>query len=51
MESTSPVSFRLARKAGELVLQGMYTWQEGSLYGHDWRDIPTVDLDVCGEQQ
>lgn len=45
-ESTAPNAYRLAKKAnGELMLQGAYMWQEGwSNYGHEWRDIPTVEL-------
>lgn len=43
MESMTPSGYRLMRKLnGELVLQGVYSWQEGSHHGHEWRDIPTV---------
>lgn len=46
-ESTSPSAYRLAKKQdGTLILQVAYLWQEGiSLYGHEWRDIPTVNLE------
>lgn len=46
MEKQTPDAYRLAKKVdGTLVLQGAYMWQEGcNNYGHDWRDIPTVDL-------
>ena len=45
-EKATPDAYRLAKKSdGELVLQGAYMWQEGwTNYGHEWRDIPTVDL-------
>jgi len=47
-EKTSPDGYRLAKKPdGTLVLQGAYFWQEGwNTYGHEWRDIPTVDLET-----
>lgn len=45
IEKTAPDGYRLARKqSGELVLQGAYMWTQGRDYGHEWRDIPTVDL-------
>lgn len=46
IENTTPSEYRLARKRdGTLVLQGAYMWQEGfNKYGHEWRDIPTVEL-------
>lgn len=45
IEKTAPDGYRLARKSsGEVVLQGAYMWQQGREYGHDWRDIPTVEL-------
>jgi hypothetical protein len=45
----APDSYRLARcraddGAIELKLQGCYLWWQGSEFGHEWRDIPTVDL-------
>ncbi len=45
-EKTTPDAYRLAKKPdGTLVLQGAYMWQEGwNNYGHEWRDIPTVEL-------
>lgn len=45
IEKMTPDGYRLARKpSGEVVLQGAYMWQQGREYGHDWRDIQTVDL-------
>ncbi len=45
-ESTAPMGYRLAKKPdGTLILQGAYLWQEGwNNYGHEWRDIETVEL-------
>jgi len=47
IEKLTPDAYRLAKKPdGTLILQGAYFWQEGkTYYGHDWRDIPTVDLE------
>ena len=39
-------AYRLARRNGELVLQACFQWTQGTDYGHEWRDVPTVDLDV-----
>ena len=39
-------AYRLARRNGKLVLQGCFQWTCGLDYGHEWRDIPVVDLDV-----
>ena len=49
VEKGAPDAYRLARYrtddgAIELKLQGCYLWRQGSGYGHEWRDIPTVDL-------
>jgi hypothetical protein len=46
IERGIPSLYRLARKpSGELVLQGAYEWQEDwSKHGHEWRDIPTVEV-------
>lgn len=46
IESGAPSAYRLAKKPdGTLVLQGAYMWHEGlARSGHEWRDIPTVDL-------
>lgn len=42
-ESTTPAAYRLMEKAdGRLVLQGAYQWSEGSVGGHEWRDVETV---------
>lgn len=43
--SNHAVAYRLARRKGELILQGAYRWQQGSMSGFEWRDIPIVDLD------
>lgn len=45
-ESTVPFNYRLTKKPdGTLVLQGAYAWREGfGKSGHEWRDIPTVDI-------
>jgi hypothetical protein len=49
LEKGTPESYRLVRyraddDAIELKLQGCYLWWQGSAGGHEWRDIPTVDL-------
>jgi hypothetical protein len=49
VEKGAPGAYRLARYraddgAIELKLQGCYLWWQGSEFGHEWRDIPTVDL-------
>lgn len=43
-------AYRLARCNGELVLQGCFFWRQGSEGGHEWRDIPVVDLDASKAQ-
>lgn len=44
IDSTIPSAYRLAKKQdGELVLQGAYIWSQGHNYGHEWRDIETVE--------
>lgn len=49
-EEGHPRHYRLGRRNGELVLQGAFYWQRGFRdSGHEWRDIPIVDLD--GEQR
>lgn len=46
VESSVPVQYRLARRNGNLILQGCYQWQQGfDSSGFEWRDIPTLDLD------
>lgn len=48
-EEGHPRHYRLGRRNGELVLQGAFYWQRGFREsGHEWRDIPIIDLD--GEQ-
>ena len=48
-EEGHPRYYRLGRRNGELVLQGAFYWQRGFREsGHEWRDIPIIDLD--GEQ-
>lgn len=44
IESSTPVQYRLARRNGELILQGAYQWHDGRGGGLDWRDEKTVDL-------
>lgn len=41
----SPISWRLARRNGELILQAGSIWTQGSEGGIEWNDVPTVDLD------
>lgn len=45
VEYSDPRAYRIARRNGELILQGAFSWSEGNSYGHNWRDIPIVDLD------
>lgn len=45
IESSTPSSYRLARRNGVLVLQGAFQWQGGINRGWTWRDIPTVELE------
>lgn len=45
MESIHPITYRLATRAGELVLQGGFQWAEAESGGIEWRDMPTVNLD------
>ncbi len=45
LEYGTPAGYRLGRRNGELVLQAAYQWRQGSDIGHEWRDIPIVDLD------
>ena len=43
IESTVPAAYRLMQKNdGRLVLQGAYTWSQGSEGGYEWRNIETV---------
>lgn len=48
IESLDPKVYRLAKRNGEMVLQGAYYWsdmQDGMpCGGFEWRDIPTVEL-------
>ena len=44
IESCAPSEYRLKRSRGwEIVLQGCFTWRQGSEGGFEWRDIPTVE--------
>lgn len=46
IEERAPRAYRLGRRNGELVLQGAFFWSQGwNEGGHEWRDIPIVDLD------
>lgn len=38
-------AYRLARRNGELILQGAYRSLQTPMGGHEWRDIPIVELD------
>lgn len=45
-----PAEYRLARINGELVLQGLFRWEERSASGilsdgADWKTIPTVEIE------
>ena len=45
VETGSPIGYRLTRDTcGVLTLQGAYHWRQGSDGGHEWRDIPTVQV-------
>ena len=45
IEHGSPAEYRLAKKPdGTLTLQGAYYWEQGDDYGHEWRDIETVEI-------
>lgn len=50
MESIHPITYRLAKRAGEMVLQGGFQWAEGESGGIEWRDMPTVNLDDASVQ-
>jgi hypothetical protein len=44
LEKAKPDDYRLKRmKDGELILQAAYFWQQGSEYGHTWKDLVTVN--------
>ena len=45
IEDSVAKTYRLARRNGELVLQGCFQWKQGNVYGHEWHDIPVVDLE------
>jgi hypothetical protein len=42
--TTGPHAWRLARKNGELILQGLMRWREGRDGGEYWETIPTIDF-------
>ena len=51
IESKSPAEYRLARKPdGTLILQGAYMWHDGYNSGHEWREIPIVDIEGLATQ-
>lgn len=50
-EEGTPRAYRLGKRHGELVLQGAYFWTQGFEGGHEWRDIPIVDLDPADKPQ
>lgn len=41
-ESQTPADYRLVRRGSEYVLQGCFVWHQGAMFGHEWRDLPTV---------
>lgn len=44
ISKSQPTHYRLARKGeNELVFQGWFAWQEGPLFGGEWRNIPIVE--------
>lgn len=45
VQDLSPIEYRLAKKNGTLILQAKFSWQRGSEYGYEWKDIPTINLD------
>ena len=46
IEDGQAKAYRLARRNGKLVLQACFQWTQGTDYGHEWRDIPIVNLDA-----
>ena len=46
IEASAPTSYRLAKRGGELILQGKFYYCRNESGGYEWRDIPTVDLDI-----
>ena len=51
--SEFPIAYRLARRGGQLVLQGLWRdteWEWGRPMQRDeWRDIPTVEIGESGD--
>ena len=43
MQSQTPVAYRLVKRGDQYVLQGQFHWSEGSMYGHEWKDLPTIE--------
>lgn len=48
VESNIPTAYRLIRRGdgnGNMlpVLQGMFTWTQGTAFGREWRDLETQD--------
>lgn len=51
VESSTPNMFRMAcYPEGITRIQGAYAWSEGSIGGVEWRDIPTVFVDMDGKE-
>lgn len=50
VEDGQAKAYRWARRNGELVLQACFQWTQGRDYGHEWRDVPIVDLDELEAQ-
>lgn len=49
VESLSPTGYRLISRNGILSLQGYFRWEQGSMGGGEWRDIPTVFENIDSE--
>jgi hypothetical protein len=45
------VRFRTEEGQTHLKLQGYFTWQQGSQFGGEWKDIETVDADDLSDDK
>jgi hypothetical protein len=51
LEGSVPISYRVAEYPdGRKIIQGAYSWSEGSKGGLTWRDIPMVSVDENGKE-
>ncbi len=50
VENGQAKAYRLARRNGKLVLQACFLWTQGLDHGHEWCDVPIVDLDELEAQ-